>query len=149
MTLWITPGNLGDLRGARIKEPGKQRFRGQQDSSLPSQVEQLYRMVLPPAGDNRNNADKRRHGLQPLLPATQVLEAVALLSWHPRKLHGLFYYSRHTGAQRAEMESKEGWLTCSVTPHLATNPRHLLQASPSNTFPGVLGDLDLPKPLPI
>lgn len=66
MILWVTPGNLGDLRRVRTKEPGKQRFWGQQDSSLPSQVEQLYRMVLPPAGDNRSSAGKRSHSrLQP------------------------------------------------------------------------------------
>lgn len=68
MILWITPRNLGDLKRVRTKEPGKQRFWGQQDSSLPSQVEQLYRMVLPPAGDNRSSAGKRSHGRLPTLP---------------------------------------------------------------------------------
>lgn len=149
MILWITSGNLGDLRRVRVKEPGKQRFWGQQDSSMPSQVEQLYRMVLPPAGDNGSSAGKRSHGLQPFRPAAQVPQAVALLSLLPRRLHGLFFYSRQKGAQRAEMKGKEGWLTCLVTPYLATNPRLPLSALPINTFPGVLGDLGPLKPSPI
>lgn len=140
MILWVTPGNLGDLRRVRTKEPGKQRFWGQQDSSLPSQVEQLYRMVLPPAGDNRSSAGKRSHSrLQPFLPATHVPQAAALLSSLPRRLHGLLFYSRQTGAQRSEMKGEEECLTCSVTPHLATNPRHPLDTLPHQYLPWCTG----------
>lgn len=121
------------------QEPGKQRFRGQQDASLPSQVEQLYRMVLPPAGDNGRSAGKRSHGLLP----PDILRQL------PRRLRGYFFYLRQAGAQRAEMKDKQEWLTCSVMAHSATNPRHPLSAFPVNTFPGVLGDLGLLKPLPV
>lgn len=96
----------------------------------------MYKMVLPPAGDNRSSAGERIQGLHP--------------SSHPTSSGLLPFYSQQTGAQRAEMTDKEGWLTYSITLHLVTNSRYPLDALPLvNTFPGVLGDLGLQKPLPI
>lgn len=77
-------GEPAGSREGQGGEPGKQRLRGQQVASAPSQVEQLYRMVLPPAGDSGRSAGKRSHGAT--LPAPQLPAPCFPL---PTRLHGL------------------------------------------------------------